>query len=212
MSLIPEKNVTRSTRERILFAAASCFCANGFKNSTIREIALNAGLNEGTIFRYFPQKQDLYWPAIDWYCRNSGLADVFRERLCQNGSPKAVLAQFSKELERTIEHNPGLVRLVCFTALELETETRSLCEVHLRPLCNAFLTRIKLWMEAGELPIMDAGLLATTIAVGIAPDAPLRAMFEANPFRSSQIIDFVLSRETQAPTLANCTPEESSSL
>ena len=207
VTFIPDSVAARGTRERILFAAASAFCANGFKSSTIREIAVTAGLNEGTVFRYFPQKQHLYWPAIDWYFRTSGLAEVFRQKLCQNGVPKEVLVQFSRELARTIEQNPGILRLLSFAVLELEAETRSLCAVHLRPLWNAFSTRIKVWIETGELPAIDPGLLALTMVAGIVPQNVLPDLFGADSSECSQIIDFLVSRNTHASAAAKCTPE-----
>ena len=49
----------RSTRERLLAAAAKCFAAGGSHGATTRAIASAAGVNEVTIFRLFGGKERL---------------------------------------------------------------------------------------------------------------------------------------------------------
>jgi len=46
-------------RERFLSAALSLFVANGVQNTSTTEIARQAGTAAGTLFLYFPTKQDL---------------------------------------------------------------------------------------------------------------------------------------------------------
>lgn len=47
------------TRQRILEAARSCFCADGYDKASTRNIAKLAGVAEGTIFNHFPTKEEL---------------------------------------------------------------------------------------------------------------------------------------------------------
>jgi AcrR family transcriptional regulator len=46
-------------RERLLSAALALFVKNGVQNTTTAEIAKAAGMAAGTLFLYFPTKQDL---------------------------------------------------------------------------------------------------------------------------------------------------------
>lgn len=50
---------TGERRGQILRAALDVFSRRGFHGATIREIASTAGLAEGTIYLYFPSKQDV---------------------------------------------------------------------------------------------------------------------------------------------------------
>jgi AcrR family transcriptional regulator len=50
---------TGERRAQILHAALEVFSRRGFHGATIREIASTAGLAEGTIYLYFPSKQDV---------------------------------------------------------------------------------------------------------------------------------------------------------
>lgn len=52
------------TRDRILDAAAAVFGELGARGATTRRIAAAAGVNEVTLFRYFPSKHDLLLAAV----------------------------------------------------------------------------------------------------------------------------------------------------
>ncbi len=49
----------KSTREKIFDAALKVFSEKGYNGATTSEIAREAGVAEGTIFRYFPTKKEL---------------------------------------------------------------------------------------------------------------------------------------------------------
>jgi AcrR family transcriptional regulator len=67
MSLTREKRkeiVTKQRRQQILDAALSVFSERGFAEATTAEIARTAGIAEGTIYKYFPSKRELFIAVI----------------------------------------------------------------------------------------------------------------------------------------------------
>ncbi|HEY9072396.1 MAG TPA: TetR/AcrR family transcriptional regulator [Candidatus Ozemobacteraceae bacterium] len=56
-----------SRREEILAAARKLFAEKGFQRTTTREIALEAGASEGTIFNYFATKDDILLGLVQTY-------------------------------------------------------------------------------------------------------------------------------------------------
>lgn len=52
-------DISKTTREKIIEAALKEFSKKGYNGATTSEIAREAGVAEGTIFRYFPTKKDL---------------------------------------------------------------------------------------------------------------------------------------------------------
>ena len=54
-----KKTKAQITEERILEAAINLFSEKGYSGTSTGEIARDANVAEGTIFRYFPQKKDL---------------------------------------------------------------------------------------------------------------------------------------------------------
>lgn len=59
----------RSTRERIVVAAAAAFAREGFNRSSLERIALTAGVTRGAVYVHFGGKRDLFnavGDLIDW--------------------------------------------------------------------------------------------------------------------------------------------------
>lgn len=59
-----KKTKREMTEERILEAALNLFSEKGYAGASTSEIARDAQVAEGTIFRYFPQKKDLLLKVV----------------------------------------------------------------------------------------------------------------------------------------------------
>jgi len=65
------------TKSRLKRAALTLFVARGVAETTTKEIAMAASVAEGTIYRYFPSKEQL---ALDLFLRHhQGLAEALAE-------------------------------------------------------------------------------------------------------------------------------------
>ena len=58
------EEITRQRREQILHAALDVFSRKGFASATTAEIARVAGVSEGTVFKYFRSKRELFIACI----------------------------------------------------------------------------------------------------------------------------------------------------
>ena len=56
-----------STREKIILSAVELFIQQGIARTTTKEIAASAGVAEGSIYRYFPSKDEMAWQIFDEY-------------------------------------------------------------------------------------------------------------------------------------------------
>lgn len=54
-----------TTEQRIIDSAVSLFSRKGYKNTSIKEIARKADVNSLTIFRYFHDKDTLFFQAVE---------------------------------------------------------------------------------------------------------------------------------------------------
>jgi DNA-binding transcriptional regulator YbjK len=52
------------TRQQLLEAATTVFSERGFARATTKEIAKVAGVAEGTIYRHFADKRDLFYAPL----------------------------------------------------------------------------------------------------------------------------------------------------
>lgn len=81
-----EKNVAPPSRQRlsqserkqqIARAAAELFAERGFHAAGSRDLAKASGVSEALMFRYFPNKEEL-WKAVLESCRQNAIADSLR--------------------------------------------------------------------------------------------------------------------------------------
>lgn len=56
-----------TTRERILFAAMTLFSEKGYLSTSVADILKEAGANSGSLYHYFPTKQDVLLAVLEMY-------------------------------------------------------------------------------------------------------------------------------------------------
>ncbi len=154
---------SRDTRVRILEAAADKFAAFGFRAATMKQIASAAEVNDVTVYRYFPKKQQLYWEAIEWKVRSSAFNQVALEGLSQYERPRDMLKQLGERVLGVLLTDHSLGRLIYFAVLELPEEKKRLYEGHLKPLLDGLTAQIRSWVQAGEIRAVDPHSAALAI-------------------------------------------------
>ena len=80
------------TRRAIVDAAHRLFGERGFEPTTVAEVARAADVSEGTVFNYFPTKEDLFYGGLESF--EQRLVDAVRDR--RAGEP--ALAAFRRFL------------------------------------------------------------------------------------------------------------------
>jgi AcrR family transcriptional regulator len=66
------------TRAAIAAAAMRLFQKRGFEAVTVAQVAVEAGVSEGTVFNYFPVKEDLFYEPMEAF--EAELVDAVRAR------------------------------------------------------------------------------------------------------------------------------------
>jgi AcrR family transcriptional regulator len=143
------------TKSKILDAAARAFASKGFHRATIRQIAADARVNEVTVFRYFPEKTDLYWAAVDRKIRASELTTLLSDAVQTSQSPSDLVLSTSTCVCRLLRKDNDLARLLHFTFLELDTEKRLLWTGLVRPLLDTVSARLRSWISEGRMRNVD---------------------------------------------------------
>jgi AcrR family transcriptional regulator len=80
------------TRQAIVDAAHGLFGERGFEATTVADVARAADVSEGTVFNYFPTKEDLFYGGLESF--EQRLVDAVRDR--STGEP--ALAAFRRFL------------------------------------------------------------------------------------------------------------------
>ncbi len=90
-SLMPQV-LKENIREKIIWTALKDFTERGYRNTSVKGIALGSGIAVGNIYRYFKNKEDLYDAiAMPVYNSINGLFNTPPENINMQGIEKKVL-------------------------------------------------------------------------------------------------------------------------
>jgi AcrR family transcriptional regulator len=132
---------TGERRAQILRAALEVFSRRGFHGATIREIASTAGLAEGTIYLYFPSKQDVLRGVIGVIAEDG--APPTPDQFARGDDEGFVLA-FVRARVQTLARHASFIRLVVHEA-DLHEDVR---REFFRRLHEPFVQRFRAYLEA----------------------------------------------------------------
>jgi AcrR family transcriptional regulator len=134
---------TGERRAQILRAALDVFSRRGFHGATIREIAGLAGLAEGTIYLYFPSKQDLLRGVIGLIADDGDGASPDRAEFGPGGDEAFLMALVQRRV-RSLARHASFLRLVVHEA-DLHEDLR---REFFRRLHDPFVGRFRAYLEA----------------------------------------------------------------
>ena len=105
-------------RQQIIAAAMELFAKKGFRGTTTRDLATQAGVNEAIIFRYFKTKEELYSAIIEHKAGERELHREELERLAALDNDEEFLQAVGRSFLEKHETDTTFMRLLLFSALE----------------------------------------------------------------------------------------------
>jgi len=152
------KEIREQSREKIMMAALELFAGRGFHNTSISQIAKQAGVAKGLIYNYFSSKEDLLHAIIDralaegdeFFAKMAGLSDARQQlRYLIGQSFELMETQFDytkllTSLSLQLDQFPGIME----TVREKYSSTL--------PLLEQLLDRIGVEDAAGEAKLLAA--------------------------------------------------------
>lgn len=130
---------TEERRGQILRAALEVFGRRGFHGATIREIASQAGLAEGTIYLYFPSKQDVLKGAFAVIAEEAAAPD----EPSTEDDDAAFLTSFIRNRVQSLGRHASLLRLIAHEA-DLREDLRHEFVARLH---EQFVTRLEAYLR-----------------------------------------------------------------
>jgi len=113
-----------STRQRLINAALELFSSQGVTETTTRQIAELAQVNEVTLFRQFGNKQGLLLAVIEDSAVFSHLAESLREQVNHTSQLDQALKNYASDRLQVLEQIPELLRSVVGEAGQYALENR----------------------------------------------------------------------------------------
>lgn len=126
---------TDSTRERLIKAAQELFLVQGYHATGIAQILKRAEVNSGSLYYYFPTKEDLLIAVLEWYYANiePALLDYVWQGVSDPVEKVFVLVDGYRQMLLIKEFNQGCP--IGNLALELSNShprARDLCTANFR--------------------------------------------------------------------------------
>ena len=116
------------TEARIVEAAVQLFANNGFKGASTRDIARLARVNEVTLFRYFPHKNDLFCAAAESRLSRVRMGRELQSRLAKDEALHVTVPMLTEFLLENFFYPPDLLRLIFVAGFEVPGADRMVRE------------------------------------------------------------------------------------
>ena len=103
---------SQRSRERILEAALQLFSSQGYRATSVRDIAAEAGLSTGNVYHHFPDKEAIYLTLLDQYWEAIDDPDLpFNRALATGSFPNNLeeVGHASRELVRVYRRHVALI-------------------------------------------------------------------------------------------------------
>ena len=115
--------MTTDTKDRILASAKKLFIRQGYRGTSTRQIAQDAGISEMTLFRHFPAKEHVFRDVIQ------PLVSFFEAlRLKEYSNPKALIRQMLENRLSFLYEEGDLVRLVLMESYQTSLSFNPIAE------------------------------------------------------------------------------------
>ncbi len=164
-----------STRHRLIQAATVAFARDGLQGATTRGIALEAGVNEVTLFRHFQTKEGLL-AAVMTEVVQANHRDALGEESEWTGNLKRNLRRFAENLYSKMERDEAFLRTMVGEARRYPEHSRTIVMDAIKPVRDRFIANL----EAAR----KAGLVRRGVDLGQATDA-FTAMLFAGMLRNT---------------------------
>ena len=125
---VPESTKTQSDQleernAQILKVATRIFARKGFRNTDVQDIADEAGVGKGTVYRHFGAKKELFLAAVDKGTRD--LTETILERTASCTDPMEFLQVGLREYFKFFDKNQDLVEIFIQERSEFRGESKA---------------------------------------------------------------------------------------
>ena len=157
---------TKSAKNRVLHAASKLFAANGFRGTSVRQIANRAKVNEVTVFRLFSSKRSLYKEVLD--CKLRKAAPLWVLSQVDGNQENDIFSALARDLQRTFDSD--FIRLLFFAALENREELRKSVSPQMNRFYSDLADHLQKQMEKGAIRDADPHMMAKALVTLVVYD------------------------------------------
>jgi len=174
-------------RKQILAVARRLFSLQGFRGTTTRQIAEEAGINEAILFRHFRGKDALYWAVLEELRKSVSSQKELQATIQSRASAKNdedLFTEIAHGVFRRARREPALTRLLYFSALERHSLSRRFFRTYAVASWEVLAKYIRGKIRAGDFRSMNPMLAARTFTGMVGHYYIIQTLFGAKEFQS----------------------------
>jgi AcrR family transcriptional regulator len=165
--------------DEILNAALRRFAANGFANTRMEEVAADAGVTAGTIYRYFPSKHALVDALVEKHIdlswsRGREVADAYGSKTARE-ILELLLHRWADALEQ--QQASSLLMVVVREAPQFPDAVKKYAQQLIGQGCLAIERVLRHGIERGEFPMLEIEATARGLSATVVEGTIWRATF-----------------------------------
>lgn len=160
-ALSRRERLKQERETRILDAAAAVFARKGFHQATIRDIAKQADVADGTIYNYYANKRALFL-AVTRHVVTDSAAGVLAEH--DSDSDRDFLAAVLGERFHSVQRNADFVRAVLVEVWTDEAFRQQYFGEVIAPLLDQMEGYLEARIEAGSMRPVNKGVVIRAMA------------------------------------------------
>ena len=168
-----------ATEKRILSAAAVLFGRFGYNGVSTRDIALAAEVNEVTVYRHYPRKNDLYLAVLAEELGQLSLRGDLLTEIVQAPDAKRALVCTFKLIEAAVMQRPEMLRLVLYSSLEMRADLDALLRRYLGEFVELTARYLEPWVSSGEIQCSSARAMVLALVSIVVLHHPLHRVLPA---------------------------------
>ena len=148
----PKTRIQRKNTEAILNAALEVFSRQGFRGSTLDQIATEAGLSKPNLLYYYPSKEAIHVTLLSRLMDT--WLDPLREMDAQGDPVEEILGYVRRKVELSRDY-PRESRLFAQEIIQGAPRMQAALQTDLKPLVDEKTAIIRQWIAQGRIASID---------------------------------------------------------
>jgi AcrR family transcriptional regulator len=163
-----------NVQQRILATATELFARFGYRGTTTRQIASEAGVNEVTIYRHYGCKRNLYCYVVESELQSIHLREDILARLRAASTRADAINQAWELIHAILEPKRNLLRLIQFGVLEMAQDIRPILRNYFVELTKLIACYREPWIAAADLEYLYLRDVVLVVAAVVAFESSLQ--------------------------------------
>jgi len=181
-----KEHLTETRRKQILKAALSIFSTRGYGESTMADVAAEAGVGVGTLYNYYNNKRDLLISLVQKLLISESLINIL-DRMADQSSRDFM----DSLLEERLEFGFDNVQTILFLFFEIQRDTKlrhQYVQDVVGPLLAGIEGYIRLQIKRGDFRKVDERIISRTMVGTIIGSMILYRLEQRNsPFAKAHL-------------------------